>query len=45
MASNEEILRNLSEQKYEHGFTTDVETEIIPVGLSEEVIRLISHKK
>ena len=45
MASNEEILRNLSEQKYEHGFTTDVETEVIPVGLNEDVIRLISQKK
>lgn len=45
MAENEELLRTLAEQKYEHGFTTDVETEIIPVGLNEDVIRLISAKK
>ena len=32
-------------KKYEYGFTTDVETEIIPTGLNEDVIRLISHKK
>ena len=45
MAENEELIRTLADQKYEHGFTTDVETEIIPVGLNEDVIRLISAKK
>ncbi len=45
MAENNELIRSLAEQKYEHGFTTDVETEIIPVGLNEDVIRLISQKK
>jgi len=30
---------------YEHGFTTDIETEVIPPGLSEDVIRLISQRK
>jgi Fe-S cluster assembly protein SufB len=30
---------------YEHGFTTDIETEVIPPGLSEDVIRLISERK
>lgn len=32
-------------QSYQHGFVTDVETDTIPVGLSEETVRLISKKK
>jgi len=32
-------------QNYEHGFSTDIETEIIPPGLNEEVIAFISQKK
>lgn len=31
--------------EYKYGFTTDIETEAFPKGLSEEVIRLISEKK
>lgn len=30
---------------YKYGFTTDIETESIPKGLSEETVRLISAKK
>jgi len=30
---------------YEHGFVTDIETEVIPPGLNEGVIRLISARK
>ena len=45
MAENENLIRSLAEQKYEHGFTTDVDTEVIPCGLNEDVIRLISSKK
>ena len=40
-----ELVRRIAEQKYEFGFTTDVHTEIIPVGLNEDVVRLISAKK
>ena len=40
-----EFVRQVAEQKYEFGFTTDVHTEIIPVGLNEDVVRLISQKK
>jgi len=35
----------LVERKYEAGFTTDIETDIVAPGLSEDVIRLISEKK
>ena len=30
---------------YKWGFTIDIETDVIPKGLSEDVVRLISHKK
>ena len=39
------FVREVAEKKYEYGFTTDVQTEIIDKGLSEEVVRLISQKK
>src|SRR5450830_767973 len=38
-------LHNLVNQPYKHGFVTDIETEVVPKGLSEAVIRLISKKK
>ena len=38
-------IEEITGQDYKYGFTTDVETDIIPVGLNEEVIRLISSKK
>ena len=40
-----EFVRKVAEQKYEFGFTTDVHTEVIDKGLSEEVVTLISRKK
>ncbi len=42
-ASTEDILKDRSEYKY--GFITDVETDRIPKGINEDVIRLISAKK
>ena len=39
------VIQDITSQEYKYGFTTDVETDIIPVGLNEDVIRLISHKK
>ncbi len=44
MADNEYV-RNKVESAYAYGFTTDVETEVIHRGLSEDVVRLISAKK
>jgi len=38
-------LDNLVNQPYKHGFVTDIESEVVPKGLSEEVIRMISAKK
>lgn len=39
------ILDEVTQSDYKYGFVTDIETEVIPVGLSEEVVRLISQKK
>ena len=38
-------LRDLASREYKAGFVTDIESETIPAGLSEDVIRLISAKK
>ncbi len=38
-------MREVVKSEYEYGFTTDVATEIIDKGLSEEIVRLISAKK
>lgn len=40
-----DIIGDVTEGEYKYGFVTDVETDVIPVGLSEEVVRLISQKK
>ena len=38
-------LQNLVNQPYLHGFVTEIESDVAPVGLSEDTIRLISGKK
>ncbi|HEY9551836.1 MAG TPA: Fe-S cluster assembly protein SufB, partial [Prevotella sp.] len=47
MAENNknEFVKQVAERKYEFGFTTEVHTDIIPKGLNEDVVRLISSKK
>ena len=39
------FVKQVADQKYEFGFTTDVHTDIIDKGLNEDVVRLISQKK
>ena len=39
------LLNRATSDEYKYGFTSDIDTEIIPVGLSEDVVRLISAKK
>ena len=39
------FVRKVAASEYKYGFTTDIETDIIPKGLNEDVIRLISAKK
>ena len=38
-------VKELTQEKYKYGFTTDVHTEVIERGLHAAVVRLISAKK
>ena len=38
-------ISDLVRSGYEHGFVTDIEQELVPPGLDEDVVRLISAKK
>ncbi len=38
-------VRELANQEYQYGFVTDIDTDVAPRGLNEDIIRLISKKK
>ena len=42
---SEKIIDEVTSSDYKYGFVTDIDTEVIPKGLNEEIIRLISSKK
>lgn len=39
------VIDNVTGNEYKYGFTTDIDTDIIPRGLNEDVVRFISAKK
>ena len=39
------VIQDITNQEYKYGFTTEVETDIVPAGLNEDTIRFISQKK
>lgn len=43
--NSNEILNDVTTNDYKYGFVTDIETDIIPTGLNEDIIRHISEKK
>jgi len=45
MSTSTETIEQLASREYKHGFYTDIEQEVIPRGLSEDIVRLISAKK
>ena len=45
MSTSEQVIQDLATQEYKYGFVTDIEQEVVPRGLSEEIVRLISSKK
>lgn len=45
MTEQDKILEKVTSEDYKFGFVTEIETEIIDKGLSEEVVRIISAKK
>ena len=42
---NDGIIDEVTSSEYKYGFVTDIDTDIIPKGLNEDVVRLISQKK
>ena len=40
-----ELAKDLENQEYKFGFVTDIESDTVPIGLNEDIIRLISTKK
>lgn len=45
MMDERNYIETVVNQNYQHGFVTDVAADTIPVGLSEDTVRLISQKK
>ena len=45
MSTSTETIEQLASREYKYGFYTDIEHEVVPRGVSEEIIRLISAKK
>lgn len=45
MAENDKILEELTGSDYKYGFVSEIEQDIIPKGLNEDVVRFISEKK
>jgi Fe-S cluster assembly protein SufB len=43
--STDPVVQQIAEREYQAGFVTDIESEAIPAGLSEDIIRVISAKK
>jgi Fe-S cluster assembly protein SufB len=41
----DKVLNEVTSGEYKYGFVTDIETDVIPKGLNEDVIRLISARK
>ncbi len=45
MSDENKTIENITESEYKWGFVTEIESDEIPKGLNEDVIRLISKKK
>jgi Fe-S cluster assembly protein SufB len=43
--SEDELLEKVTSSEYKYGFTTDIESDTIEKGISEDVVRTISKKK
>jgi len=45
MSKDEKILKDFTSKEYEHGWSVDLEVDQAPIGLNEDIVRLISKKK
>ena len=43
--SETEMLKEYAEQEYKYGFVTKIESDTLPPGLNEDVIKFISNKE
>jgi Fe-S cluster assembly protein SufB len=45
MTTATDTIQEFANREYQHGFVTDIETDTVPPGLDENIIRLISARK
>ena len=45
MSTATTTIEEFASREYEHGFITDIETDSVPPGLNEDIVRLISARK
>jgi Fe-S cluster assembly protein SufB len=45
MSTEESTIEQLANKEYKYGFITDIEADAAPMGLNEDIVRLISSKK
>jgi Fe-S cluster assembly protein SufB len=45
MATSTDTIQELANREYAYGFVTEIESDSVPRGLSEDIVRLISAKK
>lgn len=45
MSTEEKLIQDVTESEYKYGFTTNLDQEFAPKGLSEDTVRFISAKK
>jgi Fe-S cluster assembly protein SufB len=43
--TEDDLAKELKNQEYKFGFVSDIDTDTIPIGLNEDIVRLISSKK
>ena len=44
-ANDTELIEQITNREYKYGFETKIEMDVVPKGLNEDIIRLISQKK
>ncbi|MBU1699202.1 MAG: Fe-S cluster assembly protein SufB [Candidatus Eisenbacteria bacterium] len=45
MTSSQKTVEDFAQQKYKYGFVTDIEQDLLPPGLNENIVREISRRK
>ena len=45
METNDDIIQDATSGEYKYGFVSDIDTDILPTGLTEDTIRFISARK